>query len=116
MEYSPEVEEARATLISEFNWTITGDSEGTCTIGLGINPVDNTTLTVYPNPAQNEIHVLSESAPEDISVFNVQGQLVKTFKSDESTLDVRELTEGVYFFRIKTKEGNVQTKKVVIQK
>ena len=65
-----------------------------------------TTMSVYPNPANGSFHMeLNQEA--DVNVYNVAGQLVKTYKSVKS-LNVN-LEAGIYF----VKAGN-ETQKVVV--
>ncbi len=73
-------------------------------------------LSLYPNPAKNFVHLefIAENAePVQIEVFNMQGQLVKTFQLDQRAgyrhheLDLRNLAAGIYQVKIisNTKES-----------
>lgn len=74
------------------------------------NPV-YTSVTLYPNPAQNELHVQfnHQSGPvTQLSVYNILGA-VQTIESStfikETTLDIASLQTGVYFVRAQMPDG-----------
>lgn len=70
---------------------------------------------LYPSPASTGIVVQSDYLMTAVSVFDINGHLVKqvsctTFRSE---IDVRDLTNGVYFMRIQTSNGQVNRKIIV---
>lgn len=64
-------------------------------------------LLIYPNPAKNDLYIeINEQA--EIEISNIQGQLmVTTFSKgyDNLNVDVSAFTAGIYFIKIKTKNG-----------
>lgn len=77
-------------------------------------------LKVYPNPSKGIIHIdLSEnlSGETTFELFDVQGRQVVTKKSSNSieTLNVENLSEGIYMLTIENDLGKT-TRKVVINK
>lgn len=83
------------------------------TIGFDKN---NVQLSVYPNPASDNLHITSSENTTDITVYNMLGQKVKQVKvnSNESTIDVSNLTSGTYFILANTANGSV-TEKIIIK-
>ncbi|MBR5631531.1 MAG: T9SS type A sorting domain-containing protein [Bacteroidales bacterium] len=69
---------------------------------------------VYPNPAQNMLHVEGTGLTE-VEVFNIMGQSVLHVGENFETVDISHLQNGIYFIRIKTSEGE-KTVKLVIEK
>ena len=69
---------------------------------------------VYPNPAQNMLHVEGTGLTE-VEVFNIMGQSVLHVGENFETVDISHLQNGIYFIRIKTTEGE-KTVKIVIKK
>lgn len=116
MKYSPEVIEDRNTLISQFNWTITGDSEGTCSIGLGINDLQSDKIIISPNPAENFVTISGNQELDSIFVFDVNGKLLKEIHEISKTIDVSDLSDGIYLLRLKTSDGKNFTKKLIVRK
>lgn len=79
----------------------------------GINEKTND-LMVYPNPACNEIHI-DNMAGAQISIFNIAGQEVMSIEnaSASATINVANLTEGLYIVRV-VNGNEVATSKVNI--
>ncbi|WP_428223275.1 T9SS type A sorting domain-containing protein [Flavobacterium sp.] len=73
-------------------------------------------ISVYPNPAENSFKIQTEIAG-DFNIVNQLGQTVKSFHTEanlENTIDVSNLTKGIYF--IKGDNGTtINTKKIVIE-
>ena len=75
----------------------------------GMNEVTNLNVEVYPNPVEDQLHVVSENI-QRIVVFNVMGQLVKTVEvggQDQYTLQVADLPKGLYSLQLITEQGIV---------
>ena len=63
-------------------------------------------MKLYPNPVKNQFTIdIKNNAIEKVEVFNLQGQLVKTFVPSES-YNINALDSGLYFVTIKSQ--NVQ--------
>ena len=79
----------------------------------GINE-NNNNLSVYPNPACNEIHV-DNVAGAQISIYNIAGQEVMSIENADAnaTINVSNLTEGLYIVRM-VNGNEVATSKVNI--
>lgn len=79
-----------------------------------VSELSSSTL-LFPNPANDKLHIITEVEIEDALVYDVFGRQhdSKTTKQqNEITIDVAELNNGVYFVMIKTNEG-VVTKRFV---
>lgn len=77
--------------------------EDTTTSGLDDGFIGN--VAVYPNPTNGIMNVSTESDIKNIEVFNVTGENIKTFTTVNekfTTVDLSELTKGIYFIRIST--------------
>ncbi|MFT6502131.1 MAG: hypothetical protein ACJASQ_002256 [Crocinitomicaceae bacterium] len=76
-------------------------------------------LAVYPNPVQDQLHVLNESEGEPFSQFTIidaTGKIVKSINAStemEQTIDVSTLNQGVYFINIDFTNGTSVQKKFV---
>ena len=78
------------------------------TVGVEEN---NATLTVFPNPANESVTLQGENLGV-VSLYNVVGQKVETFYTDESQLVIptAKYQEGIYFIRT----SNGMTQRLVI--
>ncbi len=61
-------------------------------------------VSIYPNPASSILNIVNNTNQmiNQISVYNINGSLVKEFKSTESldSISVSELQNGIYFVRM----------------
>jgi subtilisin family serine protease len=85
---------------------------------LGLDVVNTTEFSVFPNPVQNQLTFLTQqSLPEkaSIEIFNALGQSVFQAKMpNEKQLDVSTLASGMYF--VKVTDGNQSSTKKIIKK
>ena len=70
-------------------------------------------VRLYPNPSGGIVHIGTSSYIENIEVYNLYGQLVKVLNENTSSIDVSQLTPGLYVFKL-TAEGKSISKKMVI--
>ena len=64
-------------------------------------------LTIYPNPARNNLHIHADETIEEIRVLDVLGQLVyaSRVEGNKYLLNVLGFDNGVYFIQIRTSVG-----------
>lgn len=68
-----------------------------------VQPVFETLLSVYPNPATSYIFIKNLTiSQEPIKIFSTSGALVKSFdiKTSTQNLDISNLSKGLYFVRV----------------
>ena len=124
-------QQVQLNLIEEENvltWTYTKDGDGSAgedcawidQISWG-SPADAKLyalkrLNVYPNPFSNTLNIVSESGIARITIVNIGGQkLIERLDegSKSITLDVSNLTNGLYIITVVDKNGNILNQKVV---
>jgi len=91
-----------------------------------IHNVNNksTSLSNYPNPAKNytiiEYEIPKGENEAEIQIFNMNGQLVKTYKVDKTFKNLRistsDFENGTYIYNIKTKNMLSKGNKLIINK
>jgi hypothetical protein len=74
-----------------------------------------TTASIYPNPAQNTITILSSEKIKNYQITSVLGNVVKqsTVTGGNLTIDVSDLAKSAYFINIETENGNKIVKQFV---
>lgn len=82
-------------------------------LGIKDSRVTTKEISVYPNPTTDFIHINSLSTIKSIEIYDESGKLIKTEKNN-SRMDVKGLSAGVYMVNIKT-EGRNFTEKVIIR-
>jgi hypothetical protein len=94
--------------------TEVGNATNTFTATYGFNtPVatrdlrNTQNIRVYPNPASDYFTLSDESnTVEQITVYNILGRAVKTFKADDGLrYNISELPDGVYLVRMHSANG-----------
>ena len=84
------------------------------------NESQESTFTVYPNPATNKISIAIKSnlqGETTICIFNMNGAILQQEKFQSQNLiemDVSAMAKGIYLIQIQTKAG-VENKKLVVQ-
>jgi len=68
--------------------------------------------TIYPNPTSGQLFISSENnSIHTVSIFSVLGKRIqKTTASSITSIDVSNLSKGIYFIEISSSEGNVVKK------
>ncbi len=95
-----------------------GDSAFYGSSPLSVNENANTEFSIYPNPVKNDLLLNSnkKSGNLKIHIFNIVGKLLSNktsnFKIQES-IDVSNLSNGIYFLNIKDENGNIEVKKFI---
>ncbi|MEO1030188.1 MAG: T9SS type A sorting domain-containing protein [Bacteroidota bacterium] len=70
---------------------------------LSVNDVLETTLemSLYPNPAKDTVAILGDtSGINSVDIYTINGQLVKTIKTDFDKISIEALEASVYLLRL----------------
>jgi len=85
--------------------------------GVGIQDVSTSAaFSIYPNPANDVLHIASDTELNSARVFDVAGKLVKEVNiggAFSNALDISELNNGVYILEIETVTGESNTSKIL---
>jgi hypothetical protein len=84
------------------------------TEGLNTGVLQSKDLSIYPNPASNEIFVRvpSNEQPSNVTLFSMSGQQIN-LPIIMGRIDVSSLASGAYVLRVQTPEGVAQARVVV---
>ena len=71
---------------------------------------------IYPNPAKEELTIISSAANNLISIYNLQGILVKQLyvSNAESKINITDLSSGMYVIEVNN-NGNSSFQKFIIK-
>ena len=112
------------------DWTLgwTNFQPDTMAYTEGYNPLsvndllaNKLSVSVYPNPAQNEIYIASNENLQDLSasLYTLDGRLVtasvRKISNNQSMIEVSRLTNGIYLLHI-TSGIKSSIEKIVINK
>ncbi|MCG2420228.1 T9SS type A sorting domain-containing protein [Aequorivita sp. F47161] len=83
---------------------------------LGTNEVSQNTVSFYPNPVENVLHLNSIEAIDSVAVYTITGQKVSnvTINENRTELNLSNLASGVYLVKVLS-NGSVENLKVVKQ-
>jgi hypothetical protein len=82
---------------------------------LGTNDFDYSDyqLRLYPNPASETINIQTVNTIDEVQIYDAKGMLIKNIKSPSLTIDISDLSNGVYHFKFLTDNQKVIVKQVV---
>ncbi len=71
-------------------------------------------LSIFPNPAQNELYINSEIGKFDITIFNALGKkvLIKENSGNEALLDISGFNQGIYTIIISS-DSEIKSFKII---
>lgn len=85
---------------------------------LGISEYTNdANITIYPNPAYDQINIETTLSNHNLSLINTLGQVVYTKGGCNSrqAIDISQLVNSIYYLRIEAVDKTVVNKKVLVQ-
>ncbi|MBK7127933.1 MAG: T9SS type A sorting domain-containing protein [Crocinitomicaceae bacterium] len=72
----------------------------------GVHENESILFDVYPNPAQNELTIITDQL-FSFNIVNITGEIISTqYANGKTVIDISDLAPGVYF--IQTQNGQVQ--------
>ncbi len=74
-------------------------------------------LTLFPNPSANTnlVSFLNSEEDVDVSIFHMNGQLVKQETTNSGVFNIEGLSPGLYIVKVLEKNKTVRTAKLIIQ-
>lgn len=86
-------------------------------VGVGIDEMENTSFHIYPNPTAERLHIESEEAVREATIYNNLGQSVSRYNMEgRNEVEVSELAKGVYTLQLLLQNGETVTRKFVVSK
>jgi hypothetical protein len=75
----------------------------------------NKQISVYPNPAHDEVNVTAANKITGITITNLLGQQMRAMQygSTAVRVDMRELPAGVYFMKVTDEEGMQTVERII---
>jgi len=108
---------AQAGIYFDFNTAVITNTATTTIQALAAETFDKESFTVYPNPATESVNLMLKDVTDaTVTVTNVLGKTVLTqaISGNKASLDIKNLTTGLYFITLSA-EGRQMTKKLVVK-
>ncbi len=85
-----------------------------CPCRLEDSTTNNFDISIFPNPASDEIYITSPRAFDSeilITIRNIFGEFIKSFQMNQSSykIDLSDLASGFYFISVKSADGSLLT-------
>jgi len=102
------------TVDSEGNQTTTVQ-EITVENTLGVEDQEIAGLVMYPNPADNVLHIEAIETLTNIKLYNLLGQILinESINTTQIQLSLEKLSSGMYLIEISNKEGRKAVKRLI---
>ncbi|MCE3074922.1 Ig-like domain-containing protein [Chryseobacterium gwangjuense] len=70
-------------------------------------------VKVHPNPFTEIININKAESVRTVKVIDVSGKLIKTINNPQSTINLQDLSQGLYILALEMKDGTQQSIKVI---
>jgi Leucine-rich repeat (LRR) protein len=103
-----------ASIYFDYNFPIITNTTSTTVTALGINDVENTSVSILPNPTSSIVTINSNGIINSIQLYDVQGRLIETKleNSQQVSFDLSDKNSGIYFLKVFTENG-VKVEKII---
>ena len=68
-------------------------------------------IQVYPNPVKDVLNIKSDLGVKNVEIFSLDGKKLK--QTNQSKINVSQLSSGVYIIKTMNDKGNVETQKFI---
>ncbi|KAA2224116.1 BspA family leucine-rich repeat surface protein [Chryseobacterium sediminis] len=108
LSYAFNAADKRNILISK-GWTMSGDTIGNCLLSSSDVKL-NKKLSLYPNPAVDDIHIEGLSDIKKYRIFDASGRLVLEGNPNRDMINVGSLPKGNYILQLILKDTTLSSK------
>lgn len=73
-------------------------------------------FNIFPNPASQKLHIISKEKIEGIKIYTASGQMVRSILLNDfsAEINIRDLSEGVYYMKSESSSGFIHLKHFLI--
>lgn len=68
-------------------------------------PDFKSSVYIYPNPSSCDLNLETQETIKSISISDINGRILKTQNSHSKTINISDLSPGLYFIRTETPNG-----------
>ena len=74
----------------------------------------NQSIKIFPNPATSTLHIKSDTEPiTKVELFSLLGKKIKEYNRDLNTINIEELSNGLYLIKIYASADSYIIKKII---
>jgi hypothetical protein len=91
----------------EFTTSVNGEIYAVLLAGQNLTnvPFVKANPTIYPNPASSILNIQTEQSILDLKIVDIAGRATAVRTTANNSVDVSDLSNGIYFIEIRTNEG-----------
>ncbi len=106
----------QADIFFDYNFPIVTEPAVSTFSTLGRNSFEGQNVSVYPNPAKNQLTIRAQDNIQSVQLYDVSGRLIRASAEAQSQayLDLSQESAGIYFVKITTQQGS-KTEKIIKQ-
>ncbi|MDW3192661.1 MAG: T9SS type A sorting domain-containing protein [Cytophagales bacterium] len=90
------------------------ESSNEAVVDIILNLATSRDISIYPNPTAGQLHIVMDVPIEGIQVVDFSGKVMLERMGDQKTLDLSDLTSGLYLLRISQRD-QVSTYRVLLE-
>jgi len=111
------VSDATGTSLAAGGSFTNSETTNFCVSGSAVESIVESVVTLYPNPAQNEIQLIGALANSDLYIIDVTGNVVVSTKTYSANVkvDTSSLANGYYIVKL-VSAGKVDSLPLIIKK
>jgi hypothetical protein len=73
---------------------------------------------LFPNPVKNNLSIIGQKISQ-IEMYNINGKIVLSKKLEENTgvhsINIENIVDGIYYIKLSSKEGKIETQTIIIK-
>ncbi len=77
-------------------------------VGVGMNDLEKTGVMIYPNPVKNVLNIATNGTLNRVTLTDATGKVI--YNGASMSINISNLSQGVYFVRVETTQGISNTK------
>ena len=80
---------------------------------LGLAESKSTTVSFYPNPVKDLLHINANNKIKSATIYNISGQVVDCNMLNTNSINFSKLSKGVYFVEVILENGKKINQKII---
>ncbi len=80
-----------------------------------VDDIDKMNIKLYPNPTSKYLKISSDRIIDNISIYDYTGRLCINTQNHQNKIDISSLSSGVYFVKLKSKNGVLISRKIIVK-